>query len=259
MHTLEEEWERRSKEYGNKVEGVMLKSLPRSVNEYLHKWQTQQISGAIEAQKNVDVLDIGCGYGRLSKEILRKFPKAKTVGVDISQNYVNLYNKNLKPRGRAIKGDIERLPFKKHTFDVVVVVTTFLYVTGKKEQEQCLKQIFQLLRPGGSFVIIDVNTNGYSYITLGGLVAKFKGKNDYQIPTYTFDYRYLASLITKAGGKISRTEGVAVCTLLLPLLIILGHVSKSLTKLTLKLIEFLDRKFAGQVGMSVYVSYVGNV
>lgn len=259
MDLVSAEWEKRSQDYGEKIEGVMLKSLPREVNVYLHNWMKKQVFCAMDKKQKLKVLDIGCGYGRLSKEILENFPKSKTVGVDVSQTFVNIYNKNLKPKGKAMVGDIKNLPFGNDMFDVVIIVTTFLYVIGKKEQEKCLRKIFDIVKPGGTFVIIDVNTKGYSYITLGGLAARIRGDKDYKIPTHTFDYRYLTSLIEKSGGEITSVEGVPVSTIFLPVLIILGMVSKGLVSIVLKGIAGLDSRLSKIVGPSVYVSIIGKI
>lgn len=57
-------------------------------------------------------LDIGCGTGFLSN-----FFSIRAFGLDINLNYLKLYEKNNKNKG--VLGDIESLPFKSKSFDVV--------------------------------------------------------------------------------------------------------------------------------------------
>lgn len=139
MKIIREFWEERSQEYGSKIEGVLPKSLPRPVNEYLHNWMLEQIKRVVEGREEAKILDLGCGYGRLSKEILDEFPKSRTFGIDVAQTYVNLYNQRLSPRGRAVKGDIRKLPFKDSSFDVVFMVATLMYLTKKPNKKLLLK------------------------------------------------------------------------------------------------------------------------
>lgn len=259
MDKLEKTWEERSQRYGRSLEGVLTKSFPRVVNLYLHQWMFEQAAKVIDKNKKVKILDLGCGYGRLSREILQKFPRAQTTGLDISENFVRLYNEDLEPRGRAIKGDIRRLPFKKQSFDVVMVVTTLLYLKIKSDQEKCLREIFRVLRPRGYFVIIERNALGYAFITFGGLVGKLRGRENREITTFTFSDQYLLSLIKKNKGNIIQMEGIPLCTFMLPFLIIIGFVSEDITKLILKFIKIVDQKLANFIKPSVYVSYIGNV
>lgn len=259
MDEVERLWEARSRKYGRSIEGVLTKSFPGIVNNYLDKWMLEQVSGIVDAKKTLQLLDLGCGYGRLSKALLKKFPNLTTVGVDISQTYVDLYNESLNPRGRAIKADILKLPFKKNSFDAIILVTTFLYIKNRNEQEETLKNFFRILKPGGQFAIIERNKPGYNYVTVGGLVGKIRGKVNREISTFTFDEAYLSALIKKAGGHIVKREGIPFCTLILPVLIVLGFIFPGVTKFLLKITGFFDRKFTSFIKPSVYVSYIGNV
>jgi len=43
------------------------------------------------------ILDLGCGTGILTFQIAKKFPNAKIIGVDTSENYLNIARKKVKP------------------------------------------------------------------------------------------------------------------------------------------------------------------
>ena len=65
-----------------KYKGVLFRHFPELLNDYLHQWTVQLITSHIgEDDKNI--LDIGCGYGRLSIQIREKFPEVFLIGLDI--------------------------------------------------------------------------------------------------------------------------------------------------------------------------------
>lgn len=250
-------WEERSKDYGTQITGVLPKSFPLPVNHYLHKWMFKQLKGVIPKNKKVKVLDLGCGYGRLSEEVLWEFPQSRTFGIDISPYYVSLYNKNLFPRGRAIFGDIRTLPFPCSTFDIVFMVTTLMYVTKEKDQEKVMSEIFRVLKRGGKFVIIERNPKGYRIITLGGLISKLRGKKFREITSVSFDKAYMLSLISRYSGSVFALQGIPFFTLFLPFSILTSFVSKSVTEKLLFIVFLFDRLFGWILTPSLYISYSG--
>jgi ubiquinone/menaquinone biosynthesis C-methylase UbiE len=58
------------------------------------------------------VLDIGCGYGRLS----RYFQSENYTGVDFSEDFLDLA-KEINPSHKYIKADLKELPFEDNQFD----------------------------------------------------------------------------------------------------------------------------------------------
>lgn len=186
----------------------MPKSFPRFVNNYLDRWMYGQIKLKIKNEE-LKILDLGCGYGRLSKKILDDFPKARTVGIDVSQTYVDLYNQDLAPRGKAVKGDIRKLSFEDSSFNVVIMVTTLMYLTDKKDQQKAMKGMFRVLKPGGSFVVIERNPGGHNILMLGGLVEKIRGPEKREIPSVSFSPEYMQNLIEKSGGRVKKIKGIS--------------------------------------------------
>ena len=103
------EWEKRSINYGASWKSVLFKGMPDLANEHFHSCHINFILECIKSNKDdIRILDIGCGYGRLSLPIIQKLPQAQIIGLDISANYVNLYKENT---GRdAFVGTLESLP-----------------------------------------------------------------------------------------------------------------------------------------------------
>lgn len=101
------------------------------------------------------ILDIGCGGGGSVKEMALSTPKGKVYGIDYSQDMVRLsekVNKKLIEKGIVeIKwGSVSSLPFPDNTFDFV---TTFETSYFWPDLNNDLKQIWRVLKPGGSFLL----------------------------------------------------------------------------------------------------------
>lgn len=235
----------------------MPKSFPRIVNLYLDQWMFEQAAGVINPAKKIKILDLGCGYGRLSRQLLKAFPKAETVGVDISPNYIKLYNQDLRPRGRALKVDIRKLPFKNNSFDVVVMMATLMYVVDKSDQKKVMQEIFRVLKTDGKFIFIERNPLGYAWVTAGGLVGKIRGQKHREISAVSFEPRYLSKLIKSSGSSVGQLRGLPFGTLFLPGLIITGLLSEKLTSWMLAMIKPLDKIFTKFITFSLYVAYIG--
>lgn len=251
-------WEERSIKYGYKVEGVATKSLPPSVNRELDLWMYKNIESAIDkisSKKTVNVLDLGCGYGRLSKPLLKKFPSVKTYGVDISKTYVELYNKDLKPRGKAVEADIKKLPFKNNFFDVVFVVTTLMYLTKSDEQKKAIQEILRVLKPGGKAVIIERSPSGYALLTLGGLISLIRGKKNKEISATSIEKESLKKNVFDLKAKVEEISGIPFLSFYMLLSVLLSKLNPKLAEVFLEPIMSVDRKFKSFLWPSLYLCY----
>ena len=75
------EWEKRSINYGASWKSVLFKGMPDLANEHFHSCHINFILECIKSNKDdIRILDIGCGYGRLSLPIIQKLPQAQIIG-----------------------------------------------------------------------------------------------------------------------------------------------------------------------------------
>lgn len=254
---IEEFWEKRSLKFGSNIVGVLIKSVPEVVNLYLHYWMLEKIETIIPENCKIKILDLGCGYGRLSNPLLIKFPKVTVFGIDLSQTYVDIYNQNLNPRGKAYKGDILKLPFNGNCFNIVFIVTTLMYLLSVEDQQKAIEEIFRVLKPGGKFAIIERSPLGYSIFTLGGIVNKVRGKTHSEIPAVSFNPNFLGRMIKKAGGEIENFQGIPSFTIFFPLIMIFSKINPNLGRMLLGIIKYVDKSFGKIYMPSLYISYVG--
>lgn len=96
-----------------------------------------------------NILEIGPGYGRLMLRLI-KIGK-EVIGLEMSENLVN----KIKEKGlEVIKGNACDIPFEKNKFSCVCMEEVIEHI---KEQDIALKEIYRVLKPGGSLIISTPN------------------------------------------------------------------------------------------------------
>src|SRR5215510_10585042 len=146
------EWENRSIQYGMSLRSVLFKGLPHVVNENISNWHIRFILNNITRKEGLRILDIGCGYGRLSLPVIEKFPNAEIIGIDVSKNFVELFKK--MTRQSSFVGTIEDIPADIGKFDYIICVTVLMYVE-KSKLEKTVGNLVSLLKPEGRLIIIE--------------------------------------------------------------------------------------------------------
>jgi SAM-dependent methyltransferase len=105
-------------------------------------YELRQISGIPESAL---VLDAGCGTGRYSAAWRRLAPSATLVGVDI--NATILRTGLIEPQSLVpINGNLEALPFKSGSFDVVMSRGVIQHTANPR---QALRELLRVCKPGG--------------------------------------------------------------------------------------------------------------
>ena len=101
-----------------------------------------------------DLLDIGCGRGRMLKLLASRAQRA--VGVDIDSDARQLARRELMlaglPNCSLRQGDMYRLPFADGEFDTILLDGV---LSGAARPVQALTEAKRLLSPGGRLVIVE--------------------------------------------------------------------------------------------------------
>ena len=102
----------------------------------------------VKLQTDESVLDVACGYGNTS--ITARMKGAKVSGIDITPKHIALAKEEEKIAGISgiewEEGDVEDLPFKDESFDVVL--STFGHIFAPN-QELAGKEMLRVLKKGG--------------------------------------------------------------------------------------------------------------
>lgn len=249
-------WDNRSNKYKDNILGVLPKSFPLSVNKYIDNWEFKLATKQIINVDGFKVLDIGCGYGRISERLLKKFGNIKLYGVDIAQKYVDIYNENLKPHGTAINADMRKLPYKNENFNFVLIVTSLMYITNKKDQKKAIAEVFRVLKKRGKLLIIERDVSSYNLITLWGLIPKIRGAKNNEINAVGYEPKYLFKLIGKSG-VVENKIGIPFMTILLPIFFVVNLFKWNIfSNFLIKIVDNLDSTFDKIIYPSLYTAYV---
>ena len=108
------------------------------------------------------ILDLGCGSGANTWFIAKE--GKETYGIDSSPTAVKLCKKMLKKwnvKAKLFLAEMTKLPFVDNFFDAVVDVVSTQHLTIK-EHEECLKEVYRVLKPGGRFFSFHLGKNSVS-------------------------------------------------------------------------------------------------
>jgi SAM-dependent methyltransferase len=203
-------WEKRSIDYGATLKSVLFQGMPDAANVHFHRGHLNFILDCLKDGKStMRILDIGCGYGRLSLPLAKEFPRAQISGMDISPNYVKLYRENTKRD--AFIGAIDAIPQETGTFDYIIVVTVLMYLP-----ENILKEVFSglfaHLNPGGKIILIEPAQSGIIFQTGCGLTKLLRKENNINTGGKCFGDGDIPRAAHLAGGFIIREEGIPATT-----------------------------------------------
>lgn len=121
----------------------------------LHRSVHKKALALIDLQENEQLLDVGCGTGTFLKLARERFPNARFVGVDASED---MLAEARKAQGglpiELVYADATHLPFPDAAFDSVLSVLTFHHLpTGVKIR--AIQEISRVLKRGGKCLIVD--------------------------------------------------------------------------------------------------------
>ncbi len=121
------------------------------------KWRKKVVE-IVKKQQPKTILDIATGTGDLAIN-LAETSAEKIVGLDISPGMLEVGKEKVKAkqldnRVEMIIGDSENMPFEDNTFDAITVA---FGVRNFETLENGLKDILRVLKPGGTFVILETS------------------------------------------------------------------------------------------------------
>lgn len=187
-------------------------------------WRKKAIR-MLKPKKPKLILDIATGTGDFAIEALALNPD-QVIGVDISEGMLAVGRKKLQKKGLEDKislqlGDSEKLLFEDNKFDAVIVS---FGVRNFENLEAGLKDMYRVLKPGGTTVIIEFSKpesfplkQGYNFYfksilpIIGKLISKDKAAYTYlpeSVQQFPYGKEFL-SILEKTGFKETKCKRLA--------------------------------------------------
>jgi ubiquinone/menaquinone biosynthesis C-methylase UbiE len=98
-----------------------------------------------------DILDIGCGTGRLLRRMQARWPAAHLAGVDLAEGMLAQARAGT-PAATFYLAPAEHLPLEDGSADLVTSTTSFHHWS---DHAQGVREAVRVLRPGGLFILAD--------------------------------------------------------------------------------------------------------
>ncbi len=135
----------------------------------------------------MNILDIGCGWGGLTNAISKRYPKCKVVGITISKEQIKVANEKYGSKKlKYIFCDYRDLPNKQTKYDRIISVGMFEQV-GVKNLDTFFKRCNDILTDDGIFVLHTITNPIQSKYLIG--TEKITG--DEWIDKYIFPGAYI--------------------------------------------------------------------
>jgi ubiquinone/menaquinone biosynthesis C-methylase UbiE len=107
-------------------------------------------------QSEIEILDLACGPGSLTRDLSLTFPKARITAVDISFPYLKEAQRKLRRFSKInfLQANAENLPFKDKQFDTITCSYLF-HELPQKTRQIVLTEALRVLKPGGVLSLVD--------------------------------------------------------------------------------------------------------
>ena len=178
-------------------------------NAIIEQPTTFSLLGKVKGKK---VLDAGCGSGIYSKILAKK--GAKVFGLELSGEMLKLAKQHCSKENINFKqGSIDKLPYKKNSFDIVVASLVIHYLA---KPERAFKEFNRVLKKDGILVFstnhpignggktIEI-INGKKIVLVSDYFKESKyywtlhGKEEVKIPCYSIGFEKLFNMIYQNG------------------------------------------------------------
>lgn len=135
----------------------LLDKLLSNVGDMSLKRRAFEILEGLDLKAGNKILDIGCGDGFFLYLISSLSINLTLTGFDSDKRILTIARHNLvNKRLRLVWGDVVEMPFKKNSFNKVILTEVLEHV---KDERKALAEVYRVLKPNGIFVMTVPNYN----------------------------------------------------------------------------------------------------
>lgn len=130
--------------WSDHVQGIMMLYLSRKLrfDDYFFTQYDKLLD--LDHNRELRILEVGCGPGALAEALHRWYPKAKITAIDRDSNFITFAKNNITGVS-FVEGDAANLPFENDSFDVTISNTVQEHV----EPTAFWGEQRRVLKPGG--------------------------------------------------------------------------------------------------------------
>lgn len=117
----------------------------------------QELISQANIEAGHDVLDLGCGTGTLIVTLKRQYSAVQIVGLDPDPKALQRARNKTRRAGVSVQldqGFADQLPYREGSFDRVFSSFMFHHLE-EEERERTSREVLRVLKPGGSFHLLD--------------------------------------------------------------------------------------------------------
>ncbi|GCE16712.1 class I SAM-dependent methyltransferase [Dictyobacter kobayashii] len=143
-----EEWERRAAQ--EDLYAVFSKRWSPTDCQRVNQEQQAKIVQLLSPLENKDVLDVGCGIGRIAGPLSGL--TRHVTAIDISEGMLQKARQTYQqPNLKFIQSSVDQMPFNDQVFDAVIAIFVLQHIIDESSFQTSLKNITRVLKPGAKF------------------------------------------------------------------------------------------------------------
>jgi ubiquinone/menaquinone biosynthesis C-methylase UbiE len=148
------------------------------------------------------ILDIGCGEGHFIRIVLGRYPYAKLVGLDISEENMD-YAKKLVPKAKFVVGDASELPFRNRSFDCIVLLEVLDHC---ENVDVVLSEIRRVLKKNGELILSVPDTSKEMWNFMWYFWTRSIGRRWLELHKRNFNEESLRRFMDTNGFRVSEVR-----------------------------------------------------
>lgn len=137
-----------------------------SVRRASLRFEAKKLRKMSPANRGTKILEIGCGEGQSTKNILRYWQPRSVEAIDLDPKMIDRAKRRLTDKRVSFRvGDAANLTFAKdNTYDAIF---DFAIIHHIPNWQDCLQELYRVLKPGGYVHIQDGSIESFSKTAFG--------------------------------------------------------------------------------------------